>query len=136
MATKRSKQSVAKCSIQRFFMKHNKDLRRLLNMTEVMPFLNKQLLTPNEMEELQSEHKTRYGRVDYLVRILGTKGREAPSLFIDCVKQANEHMGHDELATIMETFLHTHKQTSPATSSLYQEQAHQHYCQPTERRHK
>ncbi len=82
-------------------MIHNEDMRRLLNVTEVKPFLNKQLLTPDQMERLEL-CPTRYDKVDYLVRILGIKGHEAPSLFIECVKQAKEHKGHDELVKIME----------------------------------
>ena len=85
-------------------MIHNEDMRRLLNVREVKPFLNKQLLTPDEMERLELR-ATRYDKVDYLVSILGSKGDKAPSLFIECVKQAKEHRGHDELGKIMEQSL-------------------------------
>ncbi len=99
-------------------MFHNEDMRRLLNVKEVISFLNKQLLTPDESERVQSHaYVTNNDKVDYLVRILGLKGQEAPSLFIECLKQANEHKGHDELVILMEASLSAaHQPATPTTN--------------------
>ena len=88
-----------------FFMAHHVDFVNCLNVDEVIPFLNKQqLLTPDEMETLYF-HQTRGKKIGYLVGIMGTKGYRAPSLFIECVRDAKKHIAHPELADKMEKWL-------------------------------
>ncbi len=63
-------------------------------------------------------HQTRKKKIEYLVGIMGTKGDDAPSLFITCVRDANEHIAHPKLADRMEKWFQDSLQEYPADTPM------------------
>ncbi len=103
---------------KRFFMAHNVDFDSDLNLNELLPHLNKQLLTSDEMEKLMLPSRTRKEKILELIKIMCIKGDQAPSLFIECVRGAAEHLPHSNLSDKLESWLLQNSATDTlATSS-------------------
>lgn len=68
-----------------------------LNVKTLLPHLIKErLLTLDEQEQLES--KLPYDQSRYLLRILQRKGKGGFKLFLKCLKEEKEHLGHEYLA--------------------------------------
>ena len=71
----------------------------LLDIDTLIPLLNKyHLLTQNNMYDLQNRLVPPTERASALVHhILPSKGSEAFTLFVKCLQEEKEHLGHQEL---------------------------------------
>lgn len=77
---------------------HHSDLRKWINVQELIPLLRKQeLLTAEEWEEISGK-QTRLQKIDQLIQILPQKGELSYLKFIDCLESEDEHPAHKELA--------------------------------------
>ena len=77
---------------------HHSDLRKYLNVQELIPLLRKwDLLTAEEWEEISGK-QTRLQKIDQLIQILPQKGELSYMKFIDCLESEDEHPAHKELA--------------------------------------
>lgn len=75
-----------------------------MNVQSLLPYLQAQeLLTTHEYEKLtQAVHsKTQSEQNHCLLRILPTKGEHAFERFLTCLAQADEHLGHQQLVTLL-----------------------------------
>ena len=84
--------------------KHSHDIIKDLNMEMLVPHLmQKKLLTMNEYHELitcpswkRSEH--------FILKVLPTKGEEGFKQFMECLKDEDEHLGHQHLFQLLESY--------------------------------
>jgi hypothetical protein len=91
---------------ERFILSNHEVIKKRINLDELVPKLyNRQLLTSDEREELLFEQKERYKKKTRLIEIVSSKGDAAPWLLIECLREANEHLPHSELAGILERSL-------------------------------
>ena len=76
---------------------HHEDLRRTLNVQELIPLMRKHdLLTTEECQDIK--HKLGDAeKIDQLVHILPRKGKLAYIKFIQCLESEKQHLGHPEL---------------------------------------
>ena len=93
-------------------------LSRCLNIGNVLPYLKQaQLLTDDEEQQLElSPHNTSQDAARKLVRFLKSKGSglRTAELFLSALKQAREadvHLGHDEIIEELERLLDRHSTT-------------------------
>ena len=72
----------------------------LLDFTTLVPVLNKyHLLTQSENYTLMNIHTPSVERANALVyQILPTKGPRAYEMFVKCLQEETDHLGHQELA--------------------------------------
>lgn len=81
----------------------NKELTECLNVPTLIPFLYKQnLITGDDYDILNQPFRTKQDRNRYLLQILPSKGGDAFNRFIECLKDAEEHLGHQYLAELLE----------------------------------
>ena len=100
---------------QRFILSNLKEIKKRVNLGELVPILyKKQLLTNDEREELLYKEHLPNERKKRLVEIVASKGDRAPWLLIECLREENEHLPHSELATILECSLRSHCVSEPA----------------------
>ena len=86
----------------------------LLDLHTLIPMLNKyQLLTQNNMYDLKNPLVAPLERANALVyQILPSKGPGAFTLFVKCLQEEKEHMGHQTLARLF-TLPNDVPETSP-----------------------
>ena len=74
------------------------DLKRTINLSCLLPHLvRRKLLTSKEEQELKNQTKTAHDANSEFLDILKTKGSRAFSLFLETLRDEDEHMGHDDL---------------------------------------
>ena len=77
---------------------HHCKIIEYLNVNTLLPHLwAKGLLTPSEREMLDSMHLTPHKQARYLLKILPGKGRHGFKLFLECLRDEKDHLGHEEL---------------------------------------
>ena len=84
---------------------HSKEFVRLVNLESLMPHLcQRGLLGPNELEWWlnQNQNNDRNLKVLHMLTILNKKGKQGVHGVIQALKDDCEHMGHDELASMLE----------------------------------
>jgi hypothetical protein len=83
----------------------NTQFHDLLNLEMLFPHLVQEgLLTRREMERLQSLSPTFRdddSKIDYLLKILPSKGKNALKRFVRCLHRTQEGTAHDELIRYM-----------------------------------
>ena len=73
-----------------------------MDSNELLPFLmQKGLVTTNESEVLTNPFITKTPKNLYLLSRLPSKGENAFELFLKCLEESNEHLGHAELVTLL-----------------------------------
>jgi len=81
------------------------NIRRRLNLVEILPFMNQSgMLTDDELYRLQDTNRTTGERIDFLIRILPSKGENWWSKFLQCLTESSTHPGlsaHRELANLL-----------------------------------
>ena len=96
---------------RRFILSHHEEIQKRVDLDTLVPKLyRKRLLTHNEREDLLYLHLPPSKRKARLVEIIANKGNEAPRLFIECLREEASHIGHSELATILENNLRLQRQ--------------------------
>lgn len=102
---------------RRFILSNRKEIEKRVNLDELVPKLDeKKLLTSDEYEELLYKEYVPHRRKKRLVEIVASKGDRAPRLFIECLREENEHLPHSELATILESCLQSHNNNDSANT--------------------
>ena len=106
---------------QSFILSSHEAIKKRVNLDVLVPKLyNKGLLTNDEREELLFEQREPHKRKKRLVEIIASKGDTAPRLLIECLRVANEHLPHSELATILEHSLQSHSVSSEPVDTANQ----------------
>jgi len=78
-------------------------LRRKLDVRAIFPCLNQRdLLTRHDKDTLQNKSLSNDEKVDYLVQILPTKGKNWWNLFIASLRRSSQGTGHSNLADELE----------------------------------
>ena len=94
----------------------NPALIELMDTSTLLPYLQREkLLTQAECEVLTCLSKTRTEKIRFLLSVLPTKGQHSFELFVRCLEEANEHKGHQELATLLKSTDSESVTTSTAT---------------------
>ena len=90
-----------------FILRHEEAIKELIDLNTLVPKLyNKGLLTKDEREDLLDFNILRTHRKIKLVTTLSNKGKDAPRLLIECLREEKTHLPHAELAEILEHNLH------------------------------
>ena len=88
---------------QRIFRKHHPDLRHYLNTSSILPYLSKHsLVTADQLEELTLPVLTNSRKVDLLLNWLPRSTVDFLEKFILCLREADDHLAHTELAGKLE----------------------------------
>ena len=83
---------------RRCLKNHHDRLINCLNVNALLPHLDrKRLLTPSENEILYSMRTTPIEQASYLLRILPGKGENGFKLFLECLRDEKDHLGHEDL---------------------------------------
>ena len=83
-------------------------LIQYMDINELLPFLiREQLVTTHESEVLTNPYETRKEKNLYLLSKLPTKGENAFELFLKCLEESNEHLGHAELVVLLKQIAST-----------------------------
>lgn len=78
-------------------------LVQLINLSELIPYLNRQeLLTSKENEVLLDSAVTDHDRLLKLLNIIENKGHRGYEKFLRALKEETSHMGHEEVISILE----------------------------------
>ena len=84
-------------------LRHEEAIKELIQLDTLVPKLyNKRLLTKDEREDLLDFHIPRTERKIKLVKTLSNKGKDAPRLLIECLREEKTHFPHAQLAKILE----------------------------------
>ena len=96
--------------------KQQPELIRLINLPELVPYLNRhELLTNRENDILQNSLVPHHDRVLNLLRIIEKKGRDGYEKFLQALKEETSHLGHRQVVNILTAG--TWASSSPATST-------------------
>jgi hypothetical protein len=80
----------------------NPYFQRFANLDTLIPLLcERRLLQASEVEHLV-EHNQRSTQISCLLAMLDRKGPGGVAAVIDCLKQDESHLGHQDLASILE----------------------------------
>ena len=84
----------------------NAHFQRLSNLDTLVPLLCEQgILQTTELEALL-QYSHRFEKVSFLLTVLDKKGRAGLDGVIGCLKKDDDHIGHQELASILEHHYH------------------------------
>lgn len=75
-------------------------IRQNMNRDALAPHLHS-LLTHDEMYHFTSDQKSSGESCDYLIGILESKGSNAAQIFLECLQQETEHIGHAEIVDVL-----------------------------------
>ena len=94
-----SQSAVLSKHIKECIIKIEPKLQELLNLEELQTYLVKyELCTQSEIDAyVVNQLRERSERIQYLLGILDTKGPDAYLLFLKCLSEEKEHLGHVEL---------------------------------------
>ena len=82
-----------------------------MKVNELMPHLiAKDLLTRSEREKLDSLQGLEYDQNKYLLKILPRKGDHSYKLFLECLEEEKEHLGHKDIVEWLKQPRRTHEQ--------------------------
>ena len=82
--------------------KHQPELVRLINLPELVPYLNRhELLTNRENEILQNSLCPLHDRVLNLLRFIEKKGPDGYEKFLQALKEETSHMGHRQVVKLL-----------------------------------
>ena len=83
----------------RCLKEHHRMIIEYLNVNALLPHLNeKYLLTPSENEVLYSMRTTPREQARHLLTILPGKGKKGFKLFLECLRDEKDYLGHKDLA--------------------------------------
>ena len=98
---------------QRVFRKHHPDLRHYLNTSSILPYLSKHsLVTADQFEELTLPVLTNSRKVDLLLNWLPRSTVDFLEKFVLCLREADDHLAHAELAGKLEQAMESERQRS------------------------
>ena len=84
--------------------KHSCEIIQSLNMEMLAPHLTeKNLLTMSEYQELLGRSSSRKRSEHFVVNVLPTKGKDGFERFLECLKDENEHSGHQYLFQLLKS---------------------------------
>ena len=90
-------------AVVQFILSHAEAIEANVDLNTLVPKLfNKNLLTPEEREELLYEREYPHVRKKKLVKFLSQKGRDVLTLFIKSLHEATSHLPHARLANTLE----------------------------------
>ena len=82
--------------------KHQPELVRLINLPELVPYLNRhELLTNRENEILQNNMVPHHDRVLNLLRFIEKKEPDGYEKFLQALKEETSHMGHRQVVKLL-----------------------------------
>ena len=85
------------------FREHHPEIQNMLNVDQVLPYLNQhKLLTIEEQEELQNLFPKRSQVISRLVIWIPRKGSDALWTFMVCLKSSSDGTAHGELVTVLQ----------------------------------
>ena len=91
----------------RYVDEHFSKIIYTLNVKQLMPLLiEKGLLTPSEREELDKLQGLQHDQNKHLLQILPRKGEKSYELFLQCLREEEEHMGHQDILRWLTTAAH------------------------------
>ena len=84
--------------------KHQPELVRLINLPELVPYLNRhELLTNRENKILQNSLRPHHDRVLNLLLFVEKKGPDGYGKLLQALKEETSHMGHRQVVNILTT---------------------------------
>ena len=82
--------------------KQQPELVRLINLLELVPYLNRhELLTNRENDILQNSLVPHHDRVLNLLQIIEKKGPDGYEKFLRALKEETSHLGHRQVVNIL-----------------------------------
>ena len=93
----------------RCLKEHHRMIIEYLNVNALLPHLDEKcLLTRSESEVLYSMRMRPREQARHLLRILPGKGKDGFKLFLECLHDEKDHLGHKDLATCLGFSSQTH----------------------------
>ena len=93
---------------ERIFRQLHPDLRRYVNASSILPYLSRHsLINSTQLEELTLPVLTNTKKVDLLLNWLPKSTADFLDKFVQCLKEASDHLAHAELAAKLEAEMET-----------------------------